>query len=154
MRNSNSFPLLAILGIVCLCSLEASSIEAKRPYEMHVTRVAWRSVSYPGREFLLFGQDGKAASQDGTGTNDPNDLLPAGEGRDTTTRLCSTCHSVEKFAHERHDKDRWDEIITDMVSKGMDASDDDLEKVSNYLSIHLGSSARTAPPATDQTPKR
>jgi cytochrome c5 len=66
------------------------------------------------------------------------DLLPDGKGKDVTKRVCSGCHSVSVFADKRHSADEWDVIINNMIAKGLDAPDDDLTSVHNYLVTYLG----------------
>jgi hypothetical protein len=67
----------------------------------------------------------------------PADQLPLGEGRDVTVRVCSQCHSVSNFVQKRYTEDRWDTVLDDMIAKGMQASDDDLDTVKKYLITHL-----------------
>jgi hypothetical protein len=63
--------------------------------------------------------------------------LPDGKGKDVTNRVCTTCHGVNLFAGERHTKEKWSSIIDTMVSRGMDASDEDLATINNYLATNL-----------------
>jgi hypothetical protein len=67
----------------------------------------------------------------------PANELPAGDGRDTTVKLCSQCHAVTSFSHLRYSKDKWDSVLDDMVSKGLNASDDDMTTVEKYLTTYL-----------------
>ncbi len=90
-------------------------------------------------------------------------VLPPGEGHDTTKKLCSTCHGTDVFARQRHTKEKWNQILDNMVSKGMEASDDDLEKMADYLGAHLGpespvpapsgQAAATTPASGEPSPK-
>src|SRR5450631_2929697 len=59
--------------------------------------------------------------------------LPEGKGRQVTARACSTCHTVDIFSHQRHSLDEWSSIVDNMVSKGMEAPDDELDEISFYL---------------------
>jgi quinoprotein glucose dehydrogenase len=59
--------------------------------------------------------------------------LPEGKGRQVTARACSTCHTVDIFSHQRHSLDEWSSIVDNMVSKGMEAPDDELDEISYYL---------------------
>jgi hypothetical protein len=67
----------------------------------------------------------------------PADQLPVGDGRDLTARVCTGCHSVDTFSKKRYSEDKWDSVIQDMVSKGLTASDDDLETTSKYLDTYM-----------------
>jgi hypothetical protein len=79
---------------------------------------------------------------------DPKDLipLPDGEGKDVAKKTCGNCHSTNVWAKQRHTTVKWGQIIDNMVSKGLDASDDDLATINNYLGKYL------APPPKDETP--
>lgn len=72
--------------------------------------------------------------------------LPEGKGRDTTLRLCSNCHRIDRWDKQRHTADQWSDIVDDMVGRGMDASDEDLATVNSYLAKYM------APPAKGSTP--
>lgn len=78
--------------------------------------------------------------------------LPPGDGLDTTKKLCSTCHGTDVFAKQRHTKEKWNQIIDNMVSKGMEASDDDLEKMASYLGANLGPDSPGPTPAGQPAP--
>ena len=64
--------------------------------------------------------------------------LPDGKGKDVTQRVCTTCHGVNVFAGQRHTKEKWSSIIDTMSSRGMDASDEDLATIDDYLATNLG----------------
>jgi mono/diheme cytochrome c family protein len=66
-----------------------------------------------------------------------DDPLPEGKGKDVVKRLCSGCHAVTVFAKERHTPEKWASIVDNMVSKGMDASDEELDTINTYLSSNL-----------------
>ncbi len=59
--------------------------------------------------------------------------LPNEKGEDTTKRICSTCHSTSVFAQQRHTRAEWSTIVDTMASKGIDASDEELDEITNYL---------------------
>jgi cytochrome c5 len=81
---------------------------------------------------------------------DPKDEipLPDGEGKDVTKRVCGNCHSTNIWIKQRHSAEKWSSIIDNMVSKGMEASDDDLATVNDYLGKYLAPPPKDAPPAT------
>jgi hypothetical protein len=72
--------------------------------------------------------------------------LPEGKGRDTTLRLCSNCHRIDRWDKQRHSPEQWSDIVDDMVGRGMDASDDDLATVNSYLSKYLAPPPKTPAP--------
>jgi mono/diheme cytochrome c family protein len=74
--------------------------------------------------------------------------LPPGDGKDLTQRVCTGCHSVGTFATQHHTSAEWGKIISDMVSRGLDASDDDRAKIQTYLATYLGPVKQDGQPAT------
>jgi alcohol dehydrogenase (cytochrome c) len=69
--------------------------------------------------------------------------LPAGAGRAVTERVCTTCHGVEQFTSMRMSKQAWTEMVNDMVARGAQGSDADINQVIQYLADNFGA-AKTA----------
>ena len=59
--------------------------------------------------------------------------FPMGQGRDTTLRLCSKCHSVNNVLATGRDRQGWQDLIVKMASMGMSATDEELSDISDYL---------------------
>ena len=59
--------------------------------------------------------------------------LPEGAGKAETTKICSKCHSLEQAVSLRQDQAGWTESISKMVNLGAQGSDEDFNKVLNYL---------------------
>ncbi len=77
----------------------------------------------------------------------PNDsTLPDGPGKDLVQKTCTGCHTADTFSHQRKDKEHWNQVIDNMASKGLAASDDDLDKIATYLATYLGPDNATAKP--------
>ena len=64
-----------------------------------------------------------------------DDSLPQGKGRDATNGICSTCHSTNIFVHQRHTREEWGSIVDNMVSKGLEAPEDELDEIRDYLAV-------------------
>ena len=64
--------------------------------------------------------------------------LPPGEERTLFFRVCSECHGVEDVTTERRTPVEWRGIAADMLTRGAQASDDDLKTIVRYLSRHVG----------------
>ena len=82
---------------------------------------------------------------------DSDDSLPDGKGKDVTQRVCSGCHAVNVFSKQRNTPEKWASIVDTMVSRGMDASDADLDTINTYLSTNLAA-PKEAPPAPSPAP--
>src|SRR5437016_4656242 len=73
------------------------------------------------------------AQQQAPAPNDEHPKLPAGDGRELTIRVCSTCHEVEKVTEEQLDLDGWKMVVDQMASMGADATEEQLDQIVRYL---------------------
>ena len=75
---------------------------------------------------------------------DDDHLLPAGEGRETVEGICSACHSLRLVAQQGMNRERWDDILHQMVEKqGMPYLDQETrETILGYLAEYLGPERR------------
>lgn len=78
--------------------------------------------------------------------------LPEGKGKDVTQRVCSGCHGINVFAQQRHTSEKWSSIIDTMVSRGLDASDEDLATINTYLATYLAPAKDTSTKTPDAPP--
>lgn len=69
--------------------------------------------------------------------------FPAGDGRDTTLRLCTRCHSANVILATGRDRDGWEAIISKMVTFGAVGTDEDFTQIADYLTANF-------PPVTVQ----
>jgi competence ComEA-like helix-hairpin-helix protein len=74
----------------------------------------------------------------------PPTTLPDGEGKTLVQKTCSKCHGVVGIVRARNSKEAWAEIVDDMISRGADATDEEIELIINYLAKNFG---RDKPPA-------
>ena len=88
----------------------------------------------PG-ELIVFLVDGDARN---------GVVLEARKGKETTQRVCTKSHGTDQFSHLRQSKEKWSATIDKMISKGLEASDADLDEVTDYLAASF-----PAPPAKD-----
>jgi cytochrome c5 len=98
-------------------------------------------------------QTGQNSNQPGEPSRNSDVPLPDGDGKALTQKTCSGCHSTDVFARQRHDEEKWNQIIDNMTSKGLTASDDDLDKIAKYLATFLGPNSPPVPGAQDASPK-
>lgn len=70
--------------------------------------------------------------------------LPDGPGKDTTARLCGSCHAAELVMNRRESFEGWNAVVEDMLRRGMKGSNEELGEVVDYLVAHF---PKTAPAA-------
>lgn len=75
--------------------------------------------------------------------------LPEGQGKAEFQRICGNCHSVDIATSQRMTQAQWTGVVNDMVSRGAQGSQQDLDNVVSYLSTHFG---QGAPPAAGTAP--
>lgn len=80
--------------------------------------------------------------------------LPDGEGKAIAERMCSKCHGLEEVTHARNTEVRWATVVDDMVARGAQGTDAEIEGLIRYLATHFGpnSPANQAKSASLQKP--
>jgi|SRR5438034_4385064 competence protein ComEA len=73
--------------------------------------------------------------------------LPPGKGKAIVQRTCSHCHALKVVTSKRATKDQWSALVDQMVSRGADLSDDEIDIVVDYLAKNFGA-AKTSPPSS------
>ena len=63
--------------------------------------------------------------------------LPDGPGKDTTQKMCTPCHSLSNVLKARMTKEHWAAMVDDMVARGAEGTDDEIEQVINYLAANF-----------------
>src|SRR3954451_12157940 len=68
------------------------------------------------------------------GSDKPTDHpeFPAGDGRDTTLKICGKCHSPNIILASGRDRTGWENTITKMVRLGAVGSDEDYSEIADY----------------------
>ena len=64
--------------------------------------------------------------------------LPDGKGKDAVRKICARCHELETVTSTLHTKIGWERIVDDMISRGAEGSDADMEAVVEYLTTYFG----------------
>jgi hypothetical protein len=64
--------------------------------------------------------------------------MPDGPGKAVIQKACAGCHSLKVVTSKRATHDEWAALVDQMISKGAEVSDDDLEVVVQYLATHYG----------------
>ena len=66
------------------------------------------------------------------------DSLPDGKGKEVVQRMCTNCHGLDQVTSARYSKKYWGSVVDDMVSRGAEGSDEDVNVVIDYLSRNFG----------------
>ena len=79
--------------------------------------------------------------------------LPPGPGKAIAVKTCQSCHGLEVVTSKRASPDDWAATVQLMVSRGADASDEDVDTLTKYLAASFppvkdGKAAPTTAPAT------
>jgi mono/diheme cytochrome c family protein len=83
--------------------------------------------------------------------------LPDGAGRSIAQRTCIACHTLHVVTSKRTSQDGWTQVVNEMVNRGADLSDNEIDTLIQYLSTNFGptgpkSGTSTAPGATGSSP--
>ena len=62
----------------------------------------------------------------------------ADDGKAVFERVCSKCHKLTSTLAQRNSRERWSTIVDDMVAKGAEATDAEIEQIIDYLAKNLG----------------
>ena len=64
--------------------------------------------------------------------------LPDGEGKAAFEKRCTTCHDAAQAINARRTREVWEHVVDDMVTRGANGSDEELEAITNYLTKYFG----------------
>lgn len=74
--------------------------------------------------------------------------LPPGEGKPIVERMCGSCHVLKVVTSKRASPEQWAQIVDQMVSRGAEGTDDEIQTVVEYLSKNFG--LDSPPPAAEK----
>jgi competence ComEA-like helix-hairpin-helix protein len=66
------------------------------------------------------------------------DGLPEGQGKAEVKKICTACHELDGVTGSRRTRIGWERNVEDMVSRGAEGSDEDMEAVVAYLTKFFG----------------
>jgi polyhydroxyalkanoate synthesis regulator phasin len=81
----------------------------------------------------------------------PNNALPDGPGKPIVVRACVGCHSLKVVVSQKATREDWSKIVNEMVTRGADLSDDEIDKVIEYLSTNFKPDDAKIEQSTTQT---
>jgi mono/diheme cytochrome c family protein len=102
-----------------------------------------RALLFCSATFLLTAAlSAGAQNQEPAQSSDAHPDFPAGDGRELTMKVCSTCHTLDVVSSERLSPDGWKMTVDQMASMGADATEAQLAQIVGYL-------AKAFPESTD-----
>jgi competence protein ComEA len=72
-----------------------------------------------------------------------DDSLPPGDGQAIVQQKCISCHALKVITARKASRQQWSTTVDQMITRGADISDDDVETLVDYLTKNFG-------PATGQ----
>jgi competence ComEA-like helix-hairpin-helix protein len=70
--------------------------------------------------------------------------LPPGDGQAIVQQKCASCHALKVVTGKRASKQQWSTIVDQMVTRGAEVSDDDIDTLLDYLVKNFGPSTGQA----------
>ncbi len=70
--------------------------------------------------------------------------LPPGKGKAIVQRTCISCHALKVVTAKRASKEQWSALIDQMISRGADLNDDEVEIIVDYLGTNFGTTKAPA----------
>ncbi|HLK63989.1 MAG TPA: helix-hairpin-helix domain-containing protein [Bryobacteraceae bacterium] len=64
--------------------------------------------------------------------------LPDGKGKEQVKKICAGCHEMSTVTGSRRTKIGWQQNVEEMISRGAEGSDADMEAVVDYLTKFFG----------------
>ncbi len=64
--------------------------------------------------------------------------LPEGEGKDVVESVCSQCHGLRYITDSAMEREGWENIVADMMSRGAPLDDSEVDMVVDYLTASFG----------------
>lgn len=79
--------------------------------------------------------------------------LPPGDGRDIVQEQCGSCHALKVVTAKKATREEWSQVVDQMISRGAEIEDQDVETVVRYLSKNFGPAA-TSSTGTEASPAK
>jgi competence protein ComEA len=82
-------------------------------------------------------QQNQQNQQDQNQQKQSKQQLPDGPGKEPTQRVCSGCHGAEIVIGRGLTRDGWTEVVTEMIQRGAQGSEDDFAQIVDYLATNF-----------------
>jgi cytochrome c5 len=81
-----------------------------------------------------------------------NDVkLPDGAGKPIVQRMCTGCHNLKTVTSKHATKEQWSATVQQMVSRGADGTDEEIETVIDYLAKNFPQQGDDKPASAPQS---
>jgi competence ComEA-like helix-hairpin-helix protein len=77
--------------------------------------------------------------------------MPAGAGKAIVQEKCVVCHALTVVTSKHSSRKEWDQVVNQMVSRGADLTDEEIDTVIEYLSKNYGPLDQATTPASTST---
>src|SRR5690349_19246307 len=78
--------------------------------------------------------------------------LPPGDGKAIVQRACVGCHALKVVTSKRATPEQWSTLVNQMISRGAEVEDDEIETLVAYLSKNFPATAKSDEPPADHNP--
>jgi competence protein ComEA len=75
--------------------------------------------------------------------------MPAGAGKAIVQEKCVVCHALTVVTSKHSSRKEWDQVVNQMVSRGADLTDEEIDTVIEYLAKNYGPLDQTTTPASE-----
>jgi competence protein ComEA len=72
------------------------------------------------------------------------------EAKALLERTCTKCHKLTATLSQRNSKERWSAILDDMIARGAEATDAEIETLVDYLARNFGSKVNVNKAAAEE----
>ena len=81
--------------------------------------------------------------------------MPDGAGKAVVQKQCALCHALTVVTAKHASRKEWEQVVNQMVSRGADLTDDEIDTVIEYLARNYGPlDQMKAPPADANVPQQ
>ncbi|MCU1262387.1 MAG: hypothetical protein JWO80_5272, partial [Bryobacterales bacterium] len=63
--------------------------------------------------------------------------LPDGPGKDTTQKVCGSCHGAELVIGRQETRETWGAVVDDMIQRGANGTEEEFYQVVDYLAVNF-----------------
>lgn len=78
--------------------------------------------------------------------------LPPGDGKAIVERACVGCHTLKVVTAKKATPEQWSAVVNQMISRGAEVEDDEIETLVAYLSKNFPASAKPDEAPSDHNP--